>query len=611
MKNILLQIALLPLRMACLAILLALSLVLPAEAQLVLDGRPAPIPATEAFQLDVVERNDGSRALTWTIAQGYYLYRDYLSAETIDGKSVSLTTEPGLRKDDPTFGSVEVYYDVARAEMASASGPVTITFQGCQEDGICYPPVTQTLSALDSAPDAASQSPANNAFGAATDNTQTTGGSPGLTLAQNEGVIEGLQARGGTILVLAGFFAFGLLLAFTPCMFPMFPILTGLLSGQGKRLTARRGFVVSGIYVLAMAGAFGLLGIAAAWSGQNLQMVLQSPIAIYLAAAAFATLALSMFGLFEMQLPAAWNKRLSSVGGSSGGTYGGAAALGFSSALIMGPCVTAPLAGALLYIAGTGDVTLGAAALFTLGLGQGIPLLIVGTLGARVLPKAGAWMNGVKRLFGFIFLGMAIWLIGRLIAGPGILALWSLLLIGGGIFFGAMDLLYADAGPVRRAVKTASVFSMIAGAIMLVGAAIGGNDPLRPLDRLRASAETAKHPIEFVAATTMQSLQTALAASPKTPTLVYVTADWCVTCRVIEREVWADATVQTALSEMSVIAADVSDFGAEGQAMLDQLGAVGPPTMIFLTRESVEVPNTRIVGDTNAEDVVASAEALR
>ena len=279
----------------------------------------------------------------------------------------------------------------------------------------------------------------------------------------------------------------------------------------------------------------------------------------------------------------------------------------------MGPCVTAPLAGALLYIAGTGDVALGAAALFALGLGQGVPLLVVGALGARALPRAGGWMQGFKLAFGFIFLGMSIWLIGRVSAGPEILALWSALLIGGGIFAGAMDLLPVNAGPVRRLIKTAGVFSLLAGAIMLFGAALGGDDPMRPLDRLRASAGSGEGPeksVNFVTVVSRQSLEAALSNGAAKPSLIYVTADWCVTCRVIEREVWADASVQAALSQMTVIAADVSDFGPEGQAMLDQLGAVGPPTMIFLNSDGKEPPNTRIVGDTTVKAVLSSTGML-
>ena len=304
---------------------------------------------------------------------------------------------------------------------------------------------------------------------------------------------------------------------------------------------------------------------------------------------------------------------MTSAGSGRGGTFGGAAMLGFTSALIMGPCVTAPLVGALLYIAGTGDILLGAGALFALGLGQGIPLLIAGTLGARVLPRAGGWMDGVKRVFGFVFLGMAIWLVGRLLGGPVILALWAALLIAAGVFAGALDLLPVDAGPARRAVKTAGVLSMLAGVLMAVRAALGGDDPLRPLAMLQggrgAAAETAA--VNFETVTGPDTLDAALSAKADTPALVYVTADWCVTCRVIERNVWPDAGVQAALSGMNVISADVSDFDENAQRMLDQLGAVGPPTMVFLDRSKREQAGTRIVGDTSPGAVRASAEAVQ
>ncbi|MEX3314257.1 protein-disulfide reductase DsbD [Sulfitobacter sp. PS-8MA] len=582
---------------ALLVLLFSILLSLPAAAQLLSSSAGAPLPVDEAFDLSVVQREDGSRLLSWDVAEGYYLYRDKLTAKTEDGTQIPLETRPGIEMDDPTFGSVEVYFDAAEAVLPPAGGPVTLTWQGCQDGGICYPPVTRTLAAI---PGAEATPAAAQAEG-------------GVVLAEDTGLVESLRSKGGTWLVLAGFLGFGLLLAFTPCVFPMFPILAGILSGQGSDLTARRGAALSGVYVLAMASAFGLLGVAAAWSGQNLQMVLQSPMAIYVVAAIFVALALSMFGLYELQLPEAWTRRLTSAGSGRGGTFGGAAMLGFTSALIMGPCVTAPLAGALLYIAGTGDILLGAGALFALGLGQGIPLLIAGTLGARVLPRAGGWMDGVKRVFGFVFLGMAIWLVGRLLGGPVILALWAALLIAAGVFAGALDLLPAEAGPARRGVKTAGVLSMLAGALMAVGAALGGDDPLRPLAMLQggrgAAAETAA--VSFETVTGPDTLDAALSAKADTPALVYVTADWCVTCRVIERNVWPDPGVQAALSGMNVIAADVSDFDDNAQRMLDQLGAVGPPTMVFLDRSKREQAGTRIVGDTSPGAVRASAEAVR
>jgi len=575
-----------------LAVVMALMSVSSLAAQSSIFSSDRPLPAQEAFALSVSEQPDGTRILSWDIAEGYYLYRDKLGAKSESGTPIPLQTPEGVPMDDPTFGSVEIYTSSVQAVMGPVVGPLTVTWQGCQDGGICYPPVSETLPAVDG--------------------TAPAVVSDDVALAQENGMIEGLHARGGTLMVLAGFLGFGLLLAFTPCVFPMFPILAGILSGQGRDLTVRRSAALTGVYVLAMASAFGLLGVAAAWSGQNLQIVLQSPAAIYGAAAIFAVLALSMFGLFELQLPAAWTRRLSSAGSKRGGTFGGAATLGFTSALIMGPCVTAPLAGALLYIAGTGDVALGAGALFALGLGQGIPLMIAGTLGTQVLPRAGGWTDGVKRLFGLIFLGMAIWLIGRLVPGPLILALWAGLLIGAGVFAGGLDLLPSEADLGRRGVKTLAVLSMLAGVIMAVGAALGGDDPLRPLAALQnGDARPDREKIAFDTVTTSKALDAALAGQPNTPALVYVTADWCVTCRSIERDVWSDARVQAALADVNVIAVDVTDFGEDGQRMLDRLAAVGPPTMVFLDRNRVERSGTRIVGDTGPRAVQAAVEAVR
>lgn len=578
---------------ALLAFAMTLLLALPAGAQMFSSSAGAPMPASDAFQLSVTSRADGARVLSWSVADGYYLYRDHLAAEAEDGTPVGLETPPGTDMDDPTFGAVEVYFGAAEAVLAPVDGPVTVTWQGCQDGGICYPPIQKTLAA---SPSAAPPPP-----------------DTGVVLARDTGALEALRSRGGAVLVLAGFFGFGLLLAFTPCVFPMFPILAGILTGQGGDLTMRRGAALSGVYVLAMASAFGLLGVAAAWSGQNLQMVMQSPAAIYGVAAIFALLSLSMFGLYELQLPASWTRRLSRAGSGQGSSLGGAATLGFTSALIVGPCVTAPLAGALLYIAGTGDVALGAGALFALGLGQGVPLLIAGTLGAQVLPRAGGWMDGVKRLFGFVFLGMAIWLIGRLVGGPVILALWAALLIGAGVFAGALDLLPQGAGPAQRGGKTAGILSMLAGVLMAVGAALGGDDPLRPLAGLRggSGAGAAGDAVQFTTVTAPGQLDAALAAQTDTPALIYVTADWCVSCRAIERTVWPDPGVRAALAGMNVIAVDVSDPGEASQAVLGRLGAAGPPTMVFLDRTKTEKEGTRIIGSTRPGAVRSAAVAVQ
>jgi thiol:disulfide interchange protein DsbD len=602
------------LRRAIIAPLLAaLSLALFAAAALAQSGdafgrQSPPMDPREAFALEVLPQPDGSRLLRWDVAEGYYLYREYLAAETEDGRSLTLETEPGVTKDDPTFGTVEVYFHGTEAQLGAAEGPVRVTYQGCQEDGICYPPVTDTLPAIEAAATPPAPGPAS-----VKDPATSVASESGIILANEGGLLDGLSARGGPLLVLAGFFGFGLLLAFTPCVFPMFPILAGLLAGHDGTVGVRRGALLSGTYVLAMAAAFGLLGLIAAWSGQNLQVALQSPWAVGVVAVVFVALALSMFGLYEMRLPQAWTGRLSGIGAGRGGTLGGAAALGFTSALIMGPCVTAPLAGALLYIARTGDAWLGAGALFALGLGQGVPLLIAGTFGARMLPRAGAWMEGVKAAFGVVFLGMAIWLGGRLLPGPATLALWAALLLGSGVFVGGLDRLEPGSGTAPRIRKTVGLAAILAAVLMGLGAASGAEDPMRPLAGLRpaeAAPGVADNDIAFTPVTSVPQLDAALAGSDG-PSMIYVTADWCVTCKVIERRLWPDPMVREALAGTTLITADLSEFDAEGQALLDHLGSVGPPTMVFLDAEGREAPGSRLIGEPGVEEVVASARTIR
>lgn len=571
----------------------------PVTAQDSLFSSEAPLDPRAAFALSVSPQPDGSRLLRWEIADGYYLYRDYLSVETASGVSIPLESEPGKQKNDPTFGTVEVYYDEASARISPVSGALSITYQGCQEDGICYPPITDSLPAL----------PASAATEA---EEQASAPTAGITLADDSGLVDGLVRRGGLGLLLLGFFGFGLLLAFTPCVLPMIPILGGLLAGQGESLTARRGLALSAAYVFAMSSALALLGVAAAWSGQNLQIVLQSPWAVGAVALLFVALAMSMFGVFQLRLPQAWNDRMAAAGIGRRGTFAGAAGLGFTSALIMGPCVTAPLAGALLYIAQTGDTALGAAALFSLGLGQGVPLLLLGAFGSRALPRAGRWMRLVNRLFGFIFLAMAAWLAGRVVPPAAGLAIWAGALVLTGVFLGALDRQDADAAPIQRLRQAAGMLALLAGGLMGIGAASGGDDPLRPLARLTGGSQNvvSDKAIDFTTIRSVPELEAALAQSDR-PAMIYFTAEWCVSCRTIERRVWPDAEVQAALSEMQVIAADLTTFDAESQGLLDHLRSVGPPTMVFLDAEGQERKGTRLIGEPRPAEVVASARAVQ
>jgi thiol:disulfide interchange protein DsbD len=403
--------------------------------------------------------------------------------------------------------------------------------------------------------------------------------------------------------VLATFLAFGLLLTFTPCVLPMIPILSGMLARGGGQRSAGRGFVLSTTYVLAMAVAYGVLGIAAAWSGQNLQAALQSPWALGATSVLFVVLALSMFGLFELQLPNSWTGFIAGLTSGMGGSLHGAAVLGFTSALIVGPCVTPPLAGALLYVSQTGDVTRGAAALFMLGLGMGLPLIVYGTIGAKALPKSGLWLVRVKQAFGVVFLGIAILMVSRIVPPQVSLALWAMLAIGAGVFLGAFDA--APSCPVRRLAKAAGIAAVLYGGTLVVGTAGGATDPLQPLAFLaRGSAPSAATEVAATRVTTSAEFDAAVrtAKAQGKPILVDFTAEWCVSCKEIDRNVFADPTVQARLKDVAVIRADMTDYNEASRTLMQRFRVMGPPTILFLDpKTGREVAPARTIGTIDAD----------
>ncbi|MCG8274702.1 protein-disulfide reductase DsbD [Aquamicrobium sp. NLF2-7] len=585
----------------------------PASAQVTSTGA-MPLPVDQAFQLSVTRQDDASVKLQWKIAPGYYLYEDKIGVKRGDADiAVGDLQGNGQSKDDPTFGQSTVFHDHVAAVVpgnAYTSSPLEVHYQGCQDDGICYPPMVRhvdvtTLAITD--PDQHDPATLANDWTAPV----STAPASGIAIAaDNGGMIGSLLKDGGVLMVLGSFMLFGALLAFTPCVFPMYPILAGAIARQGEAVTPLRGFTLSVAYVLAMATAFGLLGVVAAWSGQNLQMALQSPIAIGAVSALFIILALSMFGLFELQLPSSWVNAIGGLGSGNRGSIASAGLLGFTSALIVGPCVTAPLAGALIYIAQTGDVALGAASLFALGLGKGIPLIAFGTLGPKALPKAGGWMTAVRQAFGFVFVATAIWMVSRIIPAEAGLALWALFAIGLAVWLGAFDTLGPDAGGRRRTAKAAGLAAALYGIALGLGAASGGNDPLRPLGNLVAQrgGSGAGEELSFRTAGTSAELQTQIAASDAKPSLLYVTADWCVTCAVIDRSVFPDPAVQADLNRFNLIKLDVSGNTPAQQQIMRSLQVVGPPTMIFVDKQGRETAGTRLVGDVTKTTLRASVE---
>lgn len=578
----------------------------------------APLPMDEAFKPSVERTADGRALIRWQLADGYYLYRDYLAAKDVAGNALDLQTLPGTAKDDPNFGSTEIYYKSASATLADPPAAFELTYQGCQDHGLCYPPTTKSIDMATlqvGSGQASFASKTNDASQVSSSFSKITAESD-FTLSDDHSqtMIDRMLADGGLALLVAGFLGFGLLLAFTPCVFPIYPIVAAMLAREGERLTGRRGFVLSSSYVLALAGAFGLLGMAAAWTGQNLQIALQSTYAVAAIATLFVILALSNFGLFHLQLPASITARIAPAQ-QRRASVPGAMILGFSSAFFIGPCVTAPLAGALLYIARTGDVAIGALALFALGVGKGVPLVIMASAGGNFLPKAGAWMENVRQVFGFLFLATALWLASPLLAEGVVLLGWAVLALSFGVLA-----FTATTGSDRRnlvvVLRTTGLVSIFWGALLLMGVGLGATDPLKPLSPLRSGSSPKSVATidkgKFANVTSTKQFIDLIDKAPGSePTLLYVTADWCVSCRGIERSVLPSPEVASALQGFHLVSLDISQLDTEKQAMMSQLKVVGPPTMLFLNSQRQEAASTRLVGEFSAEDLAEAALKAR
>ncbi|MGA7805910.1 protein-disulfide reductase DsbD [Bradyrhizobium sp.] len=563
-----------------------------------------PPSADRVFRLHVTPGTAGALELSWTIAPGNYLYHDKIAATGAGGSAIELRTDPGEIKDDPSFGQTEIYRDRAHAVVAAKllprDGDIVVIFQGCAERGICYPPVKKTVDPRTMSVVGDSAVKSELAGSSAREPVQGTKAeasfAPLGALAGPAPEPAGLQ--GNIVAVLLAFTGFGSLLAFTPCVFPMIPILSGMLARSGDRLTAWRGFVLSGTYVLAMALAHAILGVVAAWSGQNLQAALQTPAVLASTSAVFLALAVSMFGYYDLQIPQSWQTRLIGKASPRGGSLAGAAIMGFGSALIVGPCVTPPLAAALVYVAQTGDILRGASALFALGVGMGLPLLVFGTFGGGILPKSGPWLAHVKRLFGFVFVGLAISIASRILPDRVVAILWAAMAGSVAAYLVALIAVKHDRRP--HYVLAAATGVLIA-IVVLVAVSFDDSFRLPPgFGDMSASGFVATaRSLEFKTVSTPQALDEAFARArqDRRPVVLDFSAAWCVECHVMDRTVFSDRVVRERLRDFDLIRADATDYNGDSQSLMKRFGVVGPPTVIFLDAElGQEAADTRIIG---------------
>lgn len=562
-----------------------------------------PIEPEKAFAMRARALDAQTVEVVFDIAKDYYLYgsKFRFSAEPASVTLGEAQRPPGKVKDDEFFGKVETYRGELRM-LLPVTAPadvrrfeLTVSSQGCWDGGVCYPPQPQRASIdLDALPAAGgglldralAQAPAAEpaAVTAAADNTDESGR------------IAGLLRDASVPLVLASFFGFGLMLAFTPCHFPMIPILSGIIVGGGQHLSRGRTFALSLAYVLGMAVTYAAAGVAAGLSGTLLVAALQNVWVLSAFALVFVLLSLSMFGFYELQLPSALQSRIADTAShNKGGHLGGVAAMGALSALIVGPCIAAPLAGALLYIARSGDAVLGGWALFALGLGIGAPLLAVGMATRSVLPRVGPWMDGVKKAFGVILLGVAIWLLMPVLPPLAAMLAWAALLLFSGIFLHALDPLPPHAKGWQRFWKGVGVVLAIGGAAMLVGALAGSRDPLQPLAVLRAEASAPQAGPAFEKVGSIAELDARLAAAGR-PVMLDFYADWCVSCKEMERYTFPDAAVAARMGQMLLLKADVTANSDEHKALLKRFGLFGPPGIIFFDAAGQERGGLRVVG---------------
>ncbi|KQZ47610.1 protein-disulfide reductase DsbD [Massilia sp. Root1485] len=585
------------------------------------------LPPEQAFKFSAQMADAHTIVVNYAIADGYYMYRERFHFAASGAKLGEAVIPPGKIKYDDTFQkNVETYHNGVEIRIpVEAAGPFTLTAtgQGCADKGLCYPPqdasVQLTPGAGGSAPQMSVAPGQGGGFNfpgqpaPQVDTPPAPASAPALAPAPVAPVtpaapseLSGIASllQGGRLLaIVPAFILLGLGLAFTPCVLPMVPILSSIIVGEGKQVHRTRGFVLSLAYSFGMAIVYTSLGVAAGLLGEGLAAALQNPWVLGGFALLIVVMALSMFDVYQLQVPAALQTRLSSASGrQSSGKLAGVFVMGAISALIVGPCVAAPLAGALVYISQTRDVVIGGAALFAMAVGMSIPLLLVGVSAGSLLPRAGLWMESVKRFFGVLMLAMALWMAAPVLPGIVQMVLWAALLLGYGFY-----LLRGLRG--HWAGLALGAASVVLGATQLVGVASGARDPLAPLARFTGGAPA--QPLAFTRIKTVGQLDAALAATGGRTAMLDFYADWCVSCKEMEKLTFVDPAVKARLANTVLLQVDVTANDADDRAMLKRFGLFGPPGIILFDKQGKEIPDSRVIGYQDANKFLGSLGKLQ
>ncbi|MBL0038659.1 MAG: protein-disulfide reductase DsbD [Nitrosomonadales bacterium] len=557
----------------------------------------------KAFGLEVSVRDTSTLLANFKITPGYYLYRDKVrftlsgdSAKVAGVKITNVSMPKGEMKSDPNFGDMAVFHQPFQAVITlernnNTAQDITLaaSYQGCKENDLCYAPIDKQFSitlpkaSLTTTPQMQASPQAAQAVAMPDDSESTQ--------------LAKLFKQGSFWLIVTFFFGAGLLLAFTPCVLPMIPILSGIIVGRSSHPTKMHGFLLSLAYVLGMALTYAAIGVAAGLSGTLLSSALQTPWALGSFAAVFVLLSLSMFGFYELQLPSALQSKLTNTSNRlHGGHLSGVFVMGALSAVIVSPCVAAPMAAALLYIGQTHDAWLGGTALFALAMGMGLPLLLIGASAGALLPKAGAWMEAVKRFFGVLMLALAIWLISTLIPLSIQMLLWATLLVLSAIYMHALDALPNNASGWQKLWKGIGILALLLGSAYLIGALSGARDILRPLAALGNGQAAAASTLQFVRVKNVAELDARIAQANGKTVMLDFYADWCISCKEMERYTFTDIKVQAKLKNAVLLQVDVTANSNEDKAVLKRFELFGPPAILFFDAQGREQGSRRIIG---------------